>query len=74
MTDEELLKYLFTDKKNYSFNELYKYAKMAHPKITLKIVKNFFINQQSTQMTNKKVVEKIFKPIIVIQITVFKLI
>ena len=63
MTDEELLKYLFTDKKIYSFTELYKYAKMAHPKITLKIVKNFFINQQSTQMTNKKVVEKIFKPI-----------
>ena len=40
MTDEELLNYLFIDKKIYSFNELYKYAKMAHPKITLKIVKN----------------------------------
>ena len=36
---------------------------MAHPKITQKIVKHFFINQQSTQMANKKVVEKLFKPI-----------
>ena len=63
MTDLELLEYLFNDKKNYSFNELYKYAKMAHPKITQKIVKNFFINQQSIQMNNKKVGEKTFKPI-----------
>ena len=63
MTDEELLKYLFNDKTIYSLNKLYKYAKMAHPKITQKIVRIFFINQQSTQMNNEKVSEKIFKPI-----------
>ena len=60
VTDLELLEYLFNDKEIYSFTELYKYAKMAHPKITQKIVKNFFINQQSVQMNNKKVGEKIF--------------
>ena len=38
MTDLELIKYLFNYKIFYSFNELYKYAKMAHPKITQKIV------------------------------------
>ena len=63
MTDLELLQYLFNDKKFYSFNELYKFAKMADPKITPKIVKKNFINQQSSQMNNKKVGEKIFKPI-----------
>lgn len=34
MTDEELLKYLFYEKKNYSLNELYKYSKNSHPNIT----------------------------------------
>ena len=33
---------------------------MAHPKITQKIVNHFFINQQSIQMNNKEVGEKIF--------------
>ena len=36
---------------------------MAHQIMTQKILRNFFINQQSTQMNNKKVGEKIFEPI-----------
>ena len=60
ITDLELLEYLFNDEKFYSFSELSKYAKMAHPKITQKIVNHFFINQQSIQMNNKEVGEKIF--------------
>ena len=70
MTDLELLQYLFIDKKIYSFNGLYKFAKMAHPKITQKIVKNFFNSQQSTQM----LVKNYLNQFIVSQIIAFKLI
>ena len=41
MTDDELLKHLYYDKKNYGgVNQLYLKAKIQHPKITLKIFRN----------------------------------
>ena len=58
MTDEELLKYLFYKKHIYSFNELYKKAKEAHPAIKKNYIKEWFENQQSIQLTNKPTKDK----------------
>ena len=44
-------------------NELYKKAKKVHPKITMKIVKEWLSNQQSFQMNNKPVKKNEIKPI-----------
>ena len=53
MNDEELLNKLYYKNLITSVNELYKQAKAAHPKITMKLVKNWFKNQSSTQLNNK---------------------
>lgn len=58
MTDDELLNHLFYKKNIFSFKELYKKAKEAHPKITEKIVKEFHSKQQSIEMTNKPLSNK----------------
>jgi hypothetical protein len=63
MNDEELLKYLFYKHLVYSFNELYKNAKEAHPSIKKSYVKEWFDNQQAVQMINKPVGKKEFLPI-----------
>ena len=63
MDDKQLLINLFYKKLIYSFNELYKKAKEAHPDISKKYVKEWFDNQQTTQMTNKPVGKKEFLPI-----------
>ena len=42
---------------------LYKKAKQAHPKITIKIVKEWLDKQQSAQLNNKPIIKKDFKPI-----------
>jgi hypothetical protein len=63
MNDEELLLYLFYKQLIYSFNELYKKAKEAHPNIKKPFVKEWFDKQQSIQMTNKPVGKKEFLPI-----------
>jgi len=58
MTDDELLNKLFYKENIYSFQELYKKAKEAHPKITSKIVKEFHSKQQNIQMNNKPLKDK----------------
>ena len=63
MNDEELLNKLYYKNLITSVNELYKQAKAAHPKITLKLVKNWFNNQSSTQLNNKPLKKNIYKPI-----------
>jgi hypothetical protein len=63
MTDEEILKNLYYKKFIYSFNELYKKAKEAHPSITKSYVKEWFDKQATTQQTNKPVGKKEFLPI-----------
>ena len=63
MDDKQLLINSFYKKLIYSFNELYKKAKEAHPDISKKYVKEWFDNQQTTQMTNKPVGKKEFLPI-----------
>lgn len=63
MDNKQLLINLFYKKLIYSFNELYKKAKEAHPDISKKYVKEWFDNQQTTQMTNKPVGKKEFLPI-----------
>lgn len=64
MNDEELLYYLFHKLLIFSFNELYKKAKEAHPNIKKLFVKEWFNKQQGIQMSNnKKVEEKIYLPI-----------
>ena len=64
MNDEELLKKLYY--KDLTFGgvqNLYKKAKEAHPKITIKIVKEWLDKQQSAQLNNKPVIKHDFKPI-----------
>ena len=64
MNDEELLKKLYY--KDLTFGgvqNLYKKAKEAHPKITLKIVKEWLDKQQSAQLNNKPIIKHDFKPI-----------
>ena len=64
MNDEELLYYLFHKLLIFSFNELYKKAKEAHPDIERSFVKEWFNKQQGIQMSNnKKVEKKIYLPI-----------
>ena len=64
MNDEELLYYLFHKLLIFSFNELYKKAKEAHPDIERSFVKEWFNRQQGIQMSNnKKVEKKIYLPI-----------
>jgi len=64
MDDEELLKKLyFKDLTFGGVQNLYKKAKEAHPKITLKIVKDWLDKQQSAQLNNKPVIKHDFKPI-----------
>ena len=64
MTDEELLFDLYYNKHNYdSVNILYSKARIAHPNITLKIVKNWLNSQQAKQQTKAKVGKKDFLPI-----------
>ena len=58
MTDDELLKYLYYDKKNYGgVKQLYSKAKLQHPMITIKIVSEWLKEQSSYQLNqedNKK--------------------
>ena len=64
MNDNELLnKLYYKDLIMSGSNELYKKAKEIHPKITMKIVKEWLSNQQSSQMNNKPVKKNEFKPI-----------
>jgi len=64
MNDNELLnKLYYKDLIMSGSNELYKKAKEVHPKITMKIVKEWLSNQQSSQMNNKPVKKNEFKPI-----------
>lgn len=64
MNDEQLLnKLYYKDLILSGVNDLYKVAKAAHPKITMKIVKEWLSMQQSAQMNNKPVRKKEFKPI-----------
>ena len=64
MNDNELLnKLYYKDLIMTGSNELYKKAKEVHPKITMKIVKEWLSNQQSSQMNNKPVKKNKFKPI-----------
>ncbi len=63
MTDDELLINLFYKKFIYSFNDLYKKSKQAHPSITKTYVRDWFNKQQSVQMSNKPVGKKEFLPI-----------
>ena len=66
MTDEELLFDLYYNKHNYdNANILYHKAKIAYPKIKLKLkfVKDWLNKQQSKQQTKTKVGKKQFLPI-----------
>ena len=64
MNDDELLnKLCYKDLVLSGVDELYKRAKQAHPKITMKIVKEWLSKQQSAQMNNKAVKKIEFKPI-----------
>ena len=60
MTDEELLIDLFYTKKNYDgVTELFKKARINHPKIKKDFVSEWLKKQQSVQQ-NHVVVEKMF--------------
>ena len=64
MDDEQLLKKLYyRDLILGGVQGLYKKAKEAHPKITLKIVKEWLDKQQSAQLNNKPIIKHDFKPI-----------
>ena len=64
MNDDELLKKLYyKDLVVGGSEKLYKAAKMAHPKITMKIVKEWLEKQQAAQLNNKPIMKKDFKPI-----------
>lgn len=63
MNDEELLNYLFNKKLIYSFNELSKKAKEAHPSIKNSFIRDWFNKQQGIQMTNMKIKKTGFLPI-----------
>ena len=54
MTDDELLKYLYYEKKNYGgVNQLCLKAKIQRPKITLKIVSEWLKEQSSYQLNEE---------------------
>ena len=64
MNDDELLsKLYYKDLILGGVQNLYKAAKQAHPKITIKIVKEWLDKQQSAQLNNKPIIQKDFKPI-----------
>ena len=64
MNDEELLnKLYYKDLVVGGSQKLYDKAKQAHPKITLKIVKEWLSKQQSAQLNNKPIIKKDFKAI-----------
>ena len=64
MNDEELLnKIYYKDLTFGGVQSLYKKAKEAHPKITIKIVKEWLDKQQTAQLNNKPIIKKDFKPI-----------
>lgn len=64
MDDQQLLQKLYyKDLIIGGVNNLYKKAKEAHPKITIKIVKEWLDKQQSAQLNNKPIIKKDFKPI-----------
>ena len=63
MNDEELLNYLFNKELIYSFSELNKKAKEAHPNIKTSFIRDWFDKQQGIQMTNMKIKKTGFLPI-----------
>ena len=64
MTDEELLIDLFYTKKNYDgVTELFKNAKINHPKIKKDFVSEWLKKQQSIQQNHVVVEKNVFKPI-----------
>lgn len=64
MNDEELLsKLYYKDLIVGGAEKLYKVAKQAHPKITMKIVKEWLDKQQAAQLNNKPIITNDFKPI-----------
>lgn len=64
MNDEELLnKLYYKDLIVGGAEKLYKKAKEAHPKITMKIVKEWLNKQQASQLNSKPIIAKDFKPI-----------
>ena len=64
MDNEEILKNLYHNELTYSYNELYKKAKLINPKITMNIVKIWYKKQESVQMTKVlKVGKKEYLPI-----------
>jgi len=63
MNDDELLNYLFNEELVFSFYDLYKKAKVAHPNIKRSFVREWLNKQQGIQMSNKKVTKKEFLPI-----------
>jgi len=64
MNDEELLRKLYyRDLILGGVQGLYKAAKQAHPKITLKIVEEWLSKQQTAQLNNKPIIKHDFKPI-----------
>jgi hypothetical protein len=64
MNDDELLhKLYYKDLTFGGVQNLYKKAKQAHPKITLKIVQEWLDKQQSAQLNNKPIIKNDFKPI-----------
>ena len=63
MNDEELLNYLFNKELIYSFSELNKKAKEAHPNIKTSFIKDWFNQQQGIQMSNVKIKKTGFLPI-----------
>ena len=63
MNDEELLNYLFNKELIYSFYELNKKAKEAHPNIKTSFIRDWFYQQQGIQMSNIKIKKTGFLPI-----------
>lgn len=64
MTDDEVLNDLFYNKKNMDgIAQLYKKAKIVHPKITIKIVKTWYDLQNVNNITKKEVGSKFYLPI-----------
>ena len=64
MNDDELLHKLYYKELILGgVQVLYKAAKQAHPKITMKIVKEWLNKQQASQLNSKPIIAKDFKPI-----------
>ena len=59
MTDDELLKYLYFEKKNFGgVKQLYSKAKIQHPAITIKIVSEWLKEQASYQLNQEPAKKK----------------